>query len=469
MSAHRSRAIHSLILSVSAIFCTDTVQANESEFETWKRSQQQAFADFQTREDKEFVDFLRKEWLEFQVFQGNTRDLEPKPARPPAVRNTLDTRAQAHAPSFSLTPKQPTLPASTDNDFFGHTLQPLQWPVTQLEGLDKPDNQRIAAAWSTLSAANHATVVSALAAYKEELALGDWALIQLTDHLLKPNHPQQNQRTCYLWFLLTKLGYDIKIGYTQQMLVLLVPTHNIVYGMRYSVIGDAQHYMYPEPDDTLVFSYNGAFTPNLAQFDFTLKKLIKPTRHASNLNIVYSHDGIKLPLQLEYDAGMSAFLARYPQIDLHGYFTARPGHPTAASLHAQLAPHIRTLTPRAGVEFLLGLTQFLFRYQTDQEQFGREKYLLVDESLFYGTNDCEDRSIFLAWLIDDLLGLPQVVLDYPGHVALAVRTDIHPEDDVIEHQGYKYVVVDPTYMGANVGMAMPSAARHTPEIIAVNY
>ena len=127
------------------------------------------------------------------------------------------------------------------------------------------------------------------------------------------------------------------------------------------------------------------------------------------------------------------------------------------------------MSPRAALDFLLKLTQQLFEYQTDNEQFQREKYLLVEESLYYGINDCEDRSIFLAWLIRDLLNLPVVALDYPGHVALAVQTQVKPGDDLVEHHGRKFVVIDPTYLGATTGMAMPSVSHHRPAIIPIEY
>lgn len=58
---------------------------------------------------------------------------------------------------------------------------------------------------------------------------------------------------------------------------------------------------------------------------------------------------------------------------------------------------------------------------TRKDQFGREKYFFAEETLFYPLSDCEDRAIFFAILIRNLLGLDVIGLDYPGHIATAVH------------------------------------------------
>ena len=45
----------------------------------------------------------------------------------------------------------------------------------------------------------------------------------------------------------------------------------------------------------------------------------------------------------------------------------------------------------------------------------------LDEPLFYPYSDCEDHSVLFAYLVRELPGLEVIGLDYPGHVATAVR------------------------------------------------
>ena len=90
---------------------------------------------------------------------------------------------------------------------------------------------------------------------------------------------------------------------------------------------------------------------------------------------------------------------------------------------------------------------------------------MADESFFYSYNDCEDRSIFLAWLLTKLVNIQPIILDYPNHIALAVPIDLRPSDQYIEYEGRKYVIADPTYIGAKSGMGMPDLAQVEPNVI----
>ena len=469
MSHPHRNASFWLTISFFLFFGTNEVRAQESEFDRWKRQQAQEYQDFQTAEDKAFIKFLRLEWEAFQVYQGNIRDLKPKPPTPPTVRNNIDISA-GYTGSAAFTQKRRTTKQSIRlDDFYGFSVAPLTFPVRQLDGLDQPTQAAIADAWSSLSAVDHESILQSIRQYRKQLGLGDWGLIQLLDLLLQPQYASKNARMCYVWYVLTKMGYNVKVGYTSQTLLLLVPPSNKLFGIRYSVIDGQSYYMVPEPTEATVYSYDEHFKPQLSLFDFSLNTLIKPTQKTETRELDYVYKRKPLKLNIHYDMGLSDFLYDYPQIDLPGYFLYSPGPRVSESLRDQIKPALRTLTTRERINYLLGLTQAIFQYETDTDQFGREKYMVVEESLYYGVNDCEDRSIFLAWLIHDLLKLPVVVLDYPGHVALAVRTEFTPEDDTVSFQGRKYLVVDPTYLGASAGMAMPSTLALTPEILPVSY
>ena len=104
---------------------------------------------------------------------------------------------------------------------------------------------------------------------------------------------------------------------------------------------------------------------------------------------------------------------------------------------------------------LIDFVQTAFAYQTDGEQFGYEKPFFVDELFYYPYCDCEDRSILYSRLVRSLLNLDVVLLDYPNHIATAVCFTEQVEGDYILVNGKKYVICDPTYIGASIGMAMP--------------
>ena len=130
-----------------------------------------------------------------------------------------------------------------------------------------------------------------------------------------------------------------------------------------------------------------------------------------------------------------------------------------------LMPVLETMTELEAVNFLLRLVQTSFEYKTDQDQFDREKYMMPDEIFFYQYSDCDDRSIFFATLVRDMLGLEVVGLRYSRHVAVAVHFTNIVEGDYHLSDGKRFVVADPTFINAPVGKTMTSYKKETPVII----
>jgi hypothetical protein len=65
------------------------------------------------------------------------------------------------------------------------------------------------------------------------------------------------------------------------------------------------------------------------------------------------------------------------------------------------------------------------------------------------------------------VGLNVVLLYYPGHLATAVAFSEDVQGDWLSYQGRKYIVCDPTYIGAGVGKTMPKMNNQQAQIIAL--
>jgi len=108
--------------------------------------------------------------------------------------------------------------------------------------------------------------------------------------------------------------------------------------------------------------------------------------------------------------------------------------------------------------------QTAFHYKTDHEQFGKENYLFIEETIFYPSSDCEDRSIIFAWLVENLINIKVIGLDFPGHVATAVLLE-KPIGSTIKHGQDLYTIADPTYINATAGKRMPKYENNEPKLI----
>ena len=107
-------------------------------------------------------------------------------------------------------------------------------------------------------------------------------------------------------------------------------------------------------------------------------------------------------------------------------------------------------------DILLSFVQTAFAYRLDEEVWGYDRAFFAEETLFYPYADCEDRSILFSRLVRDLLGLDVVLVYYPGHLATAVKFPIEIPGDFLELDSGRYLVCDPTYIGASIGMTMPT-------------
>jgi len=114
---------------------------------------------------------------------------------------------------------------------------------------------------------------------------------------------------------------------------------------------------------------------------------------------------------------------------------------------------------------ILRYLQTSFDYQTDDQQFGYERPFFADENFFYPYNNCKDRAILYCILVNDLLGLEAVLLEYPSHLATAVHFPETVSGDYFMLGNKKFTVCDPTYIGASIGMTMPNLKNVPVEIV----
>ena len=86
----------------------------------------------------------------------------------------------------------------------------------------------------------------------------------------------------------------------------------------------------------------------------------------------------------------------------------------------------------------------------------------------YPYSDCEDRSILFARLVRDLMKLDVVLLYYPEHIATAVCFKEDVKGDYMQIGAGRYVVCDPTYVGADVGDVMPDLKRVAAQVVKID-
>ena len=138
---------------------------------------------------------------------------------------------------------------------------------------------------------------------------------------------------------------------------------------------------------------------------------------------------------------------------------------TKEKLYSSIRPCIEGMDAKETVEYLLNFVQTGFEYEYDDKVWGCDRAFFAEETLFYPYCDCEDRSILFSRMVRDLVGLSVVLVYYPRHLATAVRFNDDVPGDFLVIGNDRYVVCDPTYIGAPVGKTMPGMDNQTAKAI----
>jgi hypothetical protein len=407
--------------------------------------------------------------------------LAPSPAQPSPPSISLPGRGAAPAPPApSLLPGRetatpPARPAgilgenAVEFEFFGMDLRIEFDPLLKTTIPLPPSNQGIATFWKQASTADFPPLVSRLLELQESFQLNDWGYYQLTMAVAERIQPQSHDATLLCWFLLAKSGYRVKVGFNSDRICLIVPAAHKLYGVPYYNLEGTRYYNFSYLRDQRhpgrLFTYKENYPGADNQVGLHLKRtpVIRDARTTRMLAFRYSGEIHQVPVA--YNPNIIRFLATYPQTDLAVFFTAAVDPDAEQSLLAGLGQIIAGKSETEAINMLLRFVQTAFEYQTDDEQFGHEKYFFVEETIHLPFSDCEDRSILFSYLVRRLTGLEVIALHYPGHIATAVRFSSEVPGDYVVNGGNRYVVCDPTYINADIGMVMPQFKGVTPEVI----
>ena len=477
-----------------------TTAQNLDEFEQWKKREREKFQRFKDERDKAFTDFLKQRWHQMQLMRGLVLDDKPKPVKTPVYIPPVDTQEEPTpddskiiedipipSPPPKPTPdvqpdlkKKPVPETRKDSKTLNFTFFGASLTIDYDDGLKAPlsheiNKEAISTFWDALSSSNYDDCITQTQYYKEQMKLNDWGYCLLL-HKIGENIYQGNQNPSYLfvWFMLSKSDYVAKIGYNQDKVYLLLPSVNTLYGAPYFTYGNDSNRYYvvslnskSKPNVETIHTYDGTYPGANKGINLTLDSPPNIGNMVSTKTLKFNYKGKNYALSVKFDKNAVDFFEGYPQTNLEIYFDAPLSPEASLSLLTGLKPIIAGKSEVEAVNILLRFAQTAFAYKIDDEQFGREKFLFPEECIFYHYSDCEDRSVLFAYLVRNLIGLEVVWLDFPGHIATAVRFNTDVNGDSVMYQNQKYIICDPTYINANAGMCMPKFKNTTLSVIGI--
>lgn len=358
-------------------------------------------------------------------------------------------------------------------DFYGTKLSFRYDPALKASLVRNIGAKSISSFWETLSKADYDGMLKQLRHYKQELKLNDWGYHLLAHKAGEGIYGKRNANdvSLFTWFILSKSDYDTKVGYNDNDIFLLSPSKNSIYGVSFLKLDGKKYYAMSfdgkKKKMGSLYTYKGKYPGSSDLMDYGIYETPEVAQKVSSRDLKFKYRGKSYTVPVKYNKTVTEYFEYYPQTEFEVYFNASVSPEAGYSLIKALKPIVEGKTEGEAVNIIMRFVQTAFKYKTDDGQFGREKYLLPDETLFYPYSDCEDRSIIFAYLVNKLVGLEVVGLHYPGHMATAVRFNDDIEGDWVRYKGKKYIVTDPTYINADIGNAMPQFKKVVPKVIPI--
>lgn len=461
----------------------EIVAEMENEFQEYAQKNEALFNAYVENNDKEFSDFLRKAWDAYQLQQGIEPPSYPKPVDPPKidplelekdepvnipVDEPMDTVPDVDnnkvSPGIQKTEPTDFDTKSANMNFYGAKVY-FEYDVDFITTSPRQINENaMADYWSDMSKTNHYHFVNQMLSYKTQLNLNDWGFYKLVDKAAGEFIADRNARNLFVWFVLSKSRYKARVGYNESNIYLLLPSVNMLYGVRYYRFNDINYYLV-EGNANSIRTYKKDYPDARLIFDMHINSPLNIGSQVAQKDLKFSFEGETYQFTVKYNRNAIDFYDDYPQTNIEVFFDAAVSDEAKQSLVSYLKPIVAKKDELDAANLIIHFVQTAFSYKTDQQQFGREKFFFPEEIFHYAYSDCEDRSVLFAYLIRELLNKKAVGIAYPGHMATAVNFDNTAGMDYFTYEGEKYVVCDPTYINASVGMCMPKYVDSKAKIV----
>lgn len=450
------------------IFLAAFSYAQAGDFEDFKEVQNAAFSEFKDKKDTQFDEYLKSQWSEYKTFVSPKLFTKPKPTViPPASQQNIAPRGPNIHLKLITPPKvQPVKIAQNTKglsvEYFGETLYFSIDNKLKKAHFYPQNRDGIINSFGIFASSDNEVLLHEIKKVCKNMLLNDWGLYLLVQKISGNIFYDFDDRKLFAWFLLNKLGYDTKVALSDEHIVLLSLTKQSVYSTpSYNIASKKYYLLSNEFSPRAVYTYEHNYPNAHKALDFSLSKLPLLVQKREKKHREFKLDGKKYELNYTYNKNLIDFMKTYPQVSYEVYFNAPLEPQTLRDIETSVKPYLDGKKMSFGINFLLRFVQKAFGYERDQEQFGKEKVMFAQETLYYDKSDCEDRATLYARLVKRLFGLSVVGVKYANHMATALYIPLNGAS--VKVHSRRYVIADPTYINANVGEAMPKYRSAIPE------
>lgn len=446
-------------------------------YDDFKKQALQKYNDFRTQANEQYAVFLKQAWEQYNALpaipkpkdetvppvtipeedKDKTIKSNPIPIKEVVVPPTPDPQPTPIAPI-----KENSQPQERTIDFVYCGTQCRIRLIKNLNlTLQNCSNEQLSNVWTQLSAEGvlNNTIRDCLA-IRVGRNLCDWAYLNLLSSFSKAIYGNSNEATMLTSYIYAQSGYKMRLGRNEQNIYLLYASEHGIYDIAYFDIDGLKFYPFECNKDQLEIC--DASLPKEKPLSLYIPQNQQFEYKASKLRTLTSKRYSDVQIHVQVNENMIDFYNTYPTSEINNNFMTRWAmyantpldEHVKKDLYPALKEKINGMNQLEAANKLLNWVQTAFVYEYDDKVWGHDRAFFAEETLYYPYCDCEDRSILFSRLTRDLLGLETILVFYPGHLASAVCFTENVSGDYISLNGKRYVITDPTYIGAPVGRTM---------------
>lgn len=453
------------------------------EYSAFEKETQQSFDDFVSRIDREFAGYLSGNFTSHSTEITKFQPEKPKPETPPVMEEEIvysDNKIPYVMDNFQPVfqgPVYPGIQKSEDLNFDKKHIDVnfLGWPLyfdidNSVENIKihSISPEGISNYWTEMSSINYNHFLYQLGDVSGTLNLNQWAYYQLIKECSKQIYPgKENLQTLFQWFMLTRSRYKTRIGYTEDKLMLLLPSIYTIYNTDYITLNRTNYYVMDGSGEQLE-TYEKDFPEADLFMNMVIDRPLYTNEIKKSRDYNFAYNNVKHTVNLNYDEEMIKFYKTIPLSDIRIYFSSTVSNRTKESVKKAFTPLIKDLSETEAINLLLSFVQQAFPYKTDIYAYGKERYFFADEVLHYPFSDCEDRSVLFTYLVKTLLTNDVAAISFPGHMATVISTNEPVIGASLSYNNKIFIIADPTFTGAPAGMLMSTLQDKEATLIPFN-
>lgn len=473
-------------LLLSALLAPAFTGATAQDIGNFQRERERMINDYNSfRNDilSRYAQFLGEAWNDYKAFRGEKQFPDKKPSTPvKAPEKSADEKPEDITPRVIVPkdtepdkdPRGENTPITVDPfsekvdfQFYGIGMKATKVNVPRLASVSEKD---ISQCWAKMQEDRiYEKVVPSLKLLVRGGELSDWLTFVLVrkyaDSLCQGD---ANTSIVLSHYLLVNMGYDIRLGRSGNEMLLLVATRQMVYLRRFLEIDGRKYFIFFKETEFKEREIGGVSTcaiPSGTDLGKPINLVTSAPQLRSGKSISFDANAGGISVKGTIDEVVKRIAADFPQADIPVYAASSLSVSFRKNLLEQVGEQVKGMSQADAANAILRFVQLAFKYKTDNEQFGTEKYFFAEENFIYPANDCEDRAILFAYLIRNILHLDVHLIQYPNHESTAVAfTEKGIDGDGYSYKGKRYIICDPTYMMASIGQCMPQFKDVKPKV-----